>query len=306
MSGRNMKAIREEFKSRGIFETPPELALFLRDLIPGTPQRVYDPTCGSGALLAQFPDEVQKYGQDIDGAAVEYATDNLVNFRGAVGDIFTEPAWLDERFDAIVANPPFSVKWEPQADERFMYAPTVPTAGKADYAFLLHILHMLTDDGVAAVLNFPGILYRGNREGMIRRWMVEQNYIDQVISVPGNKFTDTAIATACLVLRKNRTESTIRFVNREHGIERDVPVAEVAANDFVLSVNHYAQPEPEPVEPVDMTALERTARATSIGLLVSSLKLSRLMQETTGLPVAEFVADARSAIDDFENEVIAA
>ena len=109
-----------------------------------------------------------KYGQDINVDEIKIAKRELKNFVGVAGDTLKEPAFKGKKFSAIVANPPFSIKWEPQTDERFADAPTVPTESKADYAFILHILHYLSDDGIAIVLNFPGILYRGGREGKIR------------------------------------------------------------------------------------------------------------------------------------------
>lgn len=299
MSDYSIKSIRQDFKDKGVFYTPPELAAFLRSLIPGEPSRVYDPTCGRGNLLAAFRDDVEKFGQDIDAAAVEDAGELVTNFTGAVGDLFLEPAWMGERFEAIVANPPFSVRWEPQADERFMFAPTVPTAGKADYAFLLHIIHMLADDGVAAVLNFPGILYRGNREGRIREWMVRENYIDQVIHIPGDTFTDTSISTVCLVLRKNRTTETIRFVDREHDLERDVEFAEIESNDFTLSVSTYVQP-PEPErEPFDAWETEQAARRNLVRKLRSELRYSQMVCEFEGFKLKPLLDEVQGVVDEF-------
>lgn len=294
-----IKGLRAQFKAVGKFHTPPELALMLRALIPGTPESVYDPTCGAGALLSVFPEGVAKFGQDIDGAALEDAS-LLPNFTGQLGDVLTDPAWVDRRFPAIVANPPFSIKWEPQADERFMYAPTVPTSGRADYAFLLHILHMLADDGVAAVLSFPGVLYRGQREGTIRAWMVETNVIDQVILIPGDTFVDTSIATAILVLRKNRAPGEpIKFEDREHLIERFVPVGEVRANDYNLSVSQYVQPPVKEVPPFDAWGTEQTARAGMCKKLRADIQFSVAVAGLEGWPVAPFISSLRAVLDEF-------
>lgn len=298
MSTHTIKGLRAEFKSQGKFHTPPELAKFLRGLIPGTPSRVYDPTCGAGSLLAEFPDEVEKFGQDVDGAAVGDAATSLTNFHGHVGDVLTDPAWVDERFPAIVANPPFSIRWEPQSDERFMSTPTVPTASRADFAFLIHILHMLADDGTAVVLNFPGIGYRGGREGMLRQWFVQQNYVDQVIAIPGNTFTDTAISTLCIILRKDRVGETIRFEDREHELTRDVAISEVADNDFSLSVSRYVVPEIGPSEVIDPVELEMAARRGLVRKLRAELVMSRFAAEAEGLDFQEFAKELRAVIDD--------
>lgn len=294
MTEHTIKGLRAEFKAQGKFHTPPELARFLRGLIPGEPVDVYDPTCGAGALLAEFPD-AEKYGQDIDAGAVTDA-EYLSKFHGVVGDVLTDPAWLDRKFQAIVANPPFSIEWTPNVDERFMSAPTVPTKGRADFAFLLHILYMLADDGVAAVLQFPGICYRGNRELTLRKWMVENNWVDQVIHIPGDTFTDTAISTVCLVFRKNRTSDTIRVVDREHGLERDVPIAEIASNGFNLAPSSYVQPEVVK-EVVDPIALEMDARRLLVSTLRSRLAFSRFVAETEHLDFEVFRAEVREVVD---------
>lgn len=295
-----IKGLRAQFKEQGKFHTPPELAGFLRSLIPGVPRDVYDPTCGAGSLLSVFPDEIPKFGQDIDAAALADA-ELIPNMTTAYGDVLTDPAWVDRRFHAIVANPPFSIKWEPQADERFMYAPTVPTSGRADYAFLIHIMHMLADDGTAAVLNFPGILYRGAREGTLREWFVRNNWVDQVIQIPGDTFTDTSISTVCLVLRKDRTGDTIRFEDREHGVSRDVPLAEVEAEGFTLSVSTYVQPEAPDVPPFDAWETEQLARRGAARKLRSELQFSRQVAEFEGWPFATFIEQMDAVLAEFRD-----
>lgn len=300
MTAHTIKGLRSQFKAVGKFHTPPELALMLRALIPGEPKRVYDPTCGAGALLSVFPEGTEKFGQDIDEPALADAA-LLPNFHGHLGDVLTEPAWMDERFDAIVANPPFSIKWEPQADERFFGAPTIPTAGRADYAFILHILHMLSDDGTAAVLQFPGVLYRGQREGKIRAWLVETNVIDQVISVPGDTFTDTSIATCVLVLRKNREPGApIRFEDREHDIERLVELDEIRSNDYNLGVSQYVQPAQPEAEPFDAWETEQAARRGMCRKLFADITFSKQVAEFEGWPLAPFLDDLTGVINLFK------
>lgn len=297
MSDYSIASIRKEFKAQGIFYTPPELAEMLKNLLPAKPRRVYDPTCGRGNLLGVFDDDVEKFGQDVDAAAVADARERLINFHGAVGDVLSNPAFIDDRFDAIVANPPFSIKWNETRDGLFAFAPDVPSKSRADFAFLIHILWMLTDDGTAVVLNSPGIGYRGGREYTIRRWMIEQNYIDKVIHIPGNTFTDTAIATLCLVLKKQRSTTDIHIINQEHGLERIVSLDEVRRLDYTLSVSAYVQ-KVEEKPTVNAGDLERLARAQAIQRIKCELAMSKLIASIEGWSYAEFIDEIRSVLDD--------
>ena len=280
-----IKGLRQQFKSVGKFHTPPELvatiAALARSQLIGDPREVYDPTCGAGDLLSAFPD-VPKYGQDIDVQAVADANISLDNFHGHAGDVLAEPAWMDKKFHLIVANPPFSIKWEPQDDERFQEAPTIPTQSRADYAFLLHIIHMLDDDGVAVVMNFPGILYRGGREGKIRQWLVEQNLISHVVHIPGGKFEDTKIATCILVIQKCRQLVGAQFIDMGHGLDRWVDRKEIEGNDFNLSVSSYvAPPEPER-DPIDAWELQQQARAQFVAQLKHELAIDQMVCDLEG------------------------
>ena len=228
MKSYSVKSIREEFKQKGIFYTQRELALYMKSLLPDNVNCIYDPTCGNGGLLSVFDDNVEKYGQDINAEQVAQASEQLKNFHGAVGDTLKNPAFTDIKFDYIVANPPFSIKWEPFEDERFSVAPVLPPQSKADYAFLLHILYCLSDKGIAVVLNFPGILYRGQREGKIRQWLIEKNVIEKVIHIAGNKFEDTKIATCILVLNKAKKDNNILFIDDETKREKIVTLSVMA------------------------------------------------------------------------------
>ena len=239
MKDYNLKAIRQDFKSKGIFYTTKDLALYLKSFLPDDVKEIYDPTCGNGGLPSVFGDDVEKYGQDINAEQVQNARENLMNFHGAVGDTLAEPAFTDRKFKYIIANPPFSIKWEQKNDERFEVYPCLPPKSKADYAFIAHILHCLTDDGIAVVLNFPGILYRGQSEGKIRQYLIEQNLIDTVIAVDGGHFVDTKIATAVLIFRKNKTSTDIKFIH--NGKEITVPVEQVAENGFQRIVAFVGQ-----------------------------------------------------------------
>jgi type I restriction enzyme M protein len=297
----NLKNIKDQFKRDGVFYTPPELAEWLKGLIPEKPKRVYDPTCGRGALLSVFDDDVLKYGQDIDGNAVSDAGKYLTNFNGAVGNVLSDSKFLGEKFEAIVANPPFSVEWEPVTDGYFAEAPTVPTKGRADFAFIIHILHMLSNDGTAVVLNFPGIAYRGGREQVLRKWLIDRNVVEQVYHVGGDTFTDTKIATFCLVLKKNRTSDTVLFVDRENKLQRDVSIDEIVKADYLLSVGTYIQPVREEVK-YDPVELERLARRNTIRKLKAELSFSHMVAKMEQWDFSEFLFELRKTINDFEKD----
>ena len=298
----NLKNIKEQFKRDGVFYTPAELAKWLKSLISEKPKRVYDPTCGRGALLSVFDDDVIKFGQDIDGQAIADASKYLINFKGAVGNVLSDSKFLDQKFEAIVANPPFSIEWEPMTDGYFADAPTVPTKGRADFAFIIHILHMLSNDGTAAVLNFPGIAYRGGREQVLRKWLIDKNVVDQVYHIGGDTFTDTKIATFCLVLKKNRASNTVLFVDRENELERHVSLDEIAKADYSLSVGTYVQPVKEEVQ-YDPVELERLARSNAVRKLKAELSFSHMVAKMEEWDFSEFLAELRKTIDDFEQEL---
>ena len=242
MKQKSIKNIRQEFKDKGIFYTPPEIAEKLKSYVPFEPETVYDPTCGAGNLLRVFHENVKKYGQELDAEQLRMI--DIPNFHGYAGDTLLDDGFIGMQFECIMANPPFSVKWKPDVlrdDERFKICETLPPPSKADWAFMLHVLHHLSDSGIAVVMGFPGILYRGQSEGKIRQWFVENNYIDRVVNIPGNTFEDTSIATCILILKKNRITTSITFEDGYREIV--VPFEEVQKSDFMLSVNTYLQDE---------------------------------------------------------------
>ncbi|MDK4286963.1 N-6 DNA methylase [Corynebacterium pseudodiphtheriticum] len=296
-----LKGLRADFKKVGKFHTPPALAKALSELIPGTPDRVYDPTCGAGALLEVFAG-AEKYGQDIDAEALDDAEAKGVNI--AHGDVLTSPAFMDQRFDAIVANPPFSIEWSPAppGDPRFDALPTVPTKSKADYAFIAHIIHMLADGGTAAVLCFPGVAYRGGREQKIRAWMIEQNLIDRVIHIPGDTFVDTTISTIIMVIKKGRADAPIVFENREHDTQATATAEEIRANDYNLSPSSYA-PAPEPEkEPFDAWAVQQQARRGIIKRLQADMRIDAMVCQFEGWDFEEHRRELIKTIRDFQPE----
>lgn len=281
----NLKSIRQEFKANGVFYTDERLAQIMKSYIGGEPSEVYDPTCGDGALLSTFGDEVRKFGQELDGEQLDVARARLVNFEGVCGDTLQAPAFAGRQFACIMANPPFSTKWEQRkGDERFTAAPALAPPSRADYAFLLHVLHYLAPDGVAVVLNAPGILCRGNAEGKIRRWLIEQNVIDRVVFIPGGYFVDTKISTALLVLRKDRTPrgvTSIAYEDRSTGREISITPEEIAANDYCLSNLMPQEEEARPV--VDPRELEQAATRSAVDGLRSRLDLAQVVSELEGV-----------------------
>lgn len=302
MREHSVKAIRKKFHDAGVFYTPPELIDTIKkyaDIYKPEPLNVYDPTCGSGDLLSVY--NCPKYGQEIDAEQLEQAKERFSDFVGVAGDTLKCPAFIDKRFDLIVANYPFSIKWEPFKDERFC-APVLPPQSKADYAFILHILYMLADDGVAVVMGFPGILYRQQREGTIRQWLIEQNYIDRVVSIPGNKFTDTTIATCILIIRKDKGTTDITFEDTEHDITKTVDVEEVRKNNYNLSVSSYVEYK-EPKETIDPYALEVAARKALLKRIRQSIETSRLIETISpgDIPTVDnFINDLQKLIDEYK------
>ncbi|MDO4720950.1 MAG: N-6 DNA methylase [Peptostreptococcaceae bacterium] len=300
MNDLSVKAIRQDFKNKGIFYTPPALAEYLKSLIDTPYKNVYDPTCGRGNLLSVFEEDILKFGQDISEQEVAIARDTLKNFQGVAGDTLKEPAFMNRRFDCIVANPPFSVSWEEKEDERFSGAPCLAPKSKADYAFLLHILYLLSEEGTAAILSFPGILYRQAREGKIRRYLVEKNVIDKVIHIPPKQFTDTSIATCILVFKKNRQTTDIEFIDTEKQKQRKVTLEEIRENHFNLSVNYYIQEEREKIE-IDPVELEMQARKDSIRFLCRSIEMSMRIAEMEGMDVTPYLDELEQMIAKYKN-----
>ena len=239
---KSAKAYRKHLADHGIFYTDPKLAQAIREHLPAAVKEVYDPTCGIGNLLASFPDDVRKYGQELDAESAEEASKKLVNAQIVAGDTLVNPAFMDRRFEAIAANYPFSVAWAPAPDDpRFSVAPALAPKSRADYAFILHCLYMLSDTGTAAVLSAQGVLYRGNAEGKIRKWLVEQSVIESITDYEGGYFEDTSIGTSLIVLRKNRPGNCITMTDHEHGVSRDVPVSEIVDADYCLSVRRFVE-----------------------------------------------------------------
>ena len=201
-----------------------------------------DPACGSGGLLLKFAKILGKenvregfFGQEINLTTYNLARINMFlhninynNFNIARGDTLTHPEhWDDEPFDAIVSNPPYSIKWAGKEnpilinDERFSPAGVLAPSSKADLAFTMHMLSWLSPKGTAAIVEFPGVLYRGGAEQKIRKYMIDNNFVDTVIQLPSDLFFGTSIATCILVLKKNKADNNILFVDASEEFVRN-------------------------------------------------------------------------------------
>lgn len=295
-------------KSGGEFYTPQEVSeLLARIAVSGKTEvnKVYDPACGSGSLLLKFakvlgPDKVRQgfYGQEVNLTTYNLCRINMflhdVNYEKfdiAHGDTLTDPAhWDDEPFEAIVSNPPYSIKWAGDAnpllinDPRFAPAGVLAPKSKADLAFTMHILHWLATSGTAAIVEFPGVLYRGGAEQKIRQYLIDNNYVDAVIQLPADLFFGTTIATCIIVLKKSKRDNATLFIDASAEFTRQgnknklteknqrkildaftartdsahfarlVENADIADNGYNIAVSSYVEQE-DTSEAVDIKAL---------------------------------------------------
>ena len=224
-------------KSGGEFFTPQEVGELLARIVimdKKEVNKVYDPACGSGGLLLKFAKILGKenvkqgfFGQEINLTTYNLARINMFlhdinynNFSIVREDTLIHPAhWDDEPFDAIVSNPPYSIKWAGKSnpilinDERYAPAGVLAPESKADLAFTMHMLSWLSSKGTASIVEFPGVLYRSGAEQKIRQYMVDNNFVDTVIQLPPDLFFGTGIATCILVLKKNKSDNNILFVD---------------------------------------------------------------------------------------------
>lgn len=224
-------------KSGGEFFTPQEVSELLAEITTvGKKEvnKVYDPACGSGSLLLKFVKVLGKenvrqgfFGQEINLTIYNLCRINMFlhdinynHFDIAHGDTLTDPKhWDDEPFDAIISNPPYSIHWEGDAnpllinDPRFSPAGVLAPKSKADLAFTMHMLSWLSTSGTAAIVEFPGVLYRGGAEQRIRKYLIDNNYVDAVIQLPPDLFFGTTIATCVIVLKKSKKDNKTLFID---------------------------------------------------------------------------------------------
>ena len=297
-------------KSGGEYFTPQEVSELLTKLtVVGKTEvnKVYDPACGSGSLLLKFAKILGKenvrqgfFGQEINLTTYNLCRINMFlhdidydKFNIANEDTLTKPQhWDEEPFEAIVSNPPYSTKWKGSDDPLLINDPRFSPAGilapksYADMAFIMHALSWLAPSGVAAIVCFPGIFYRGGAEQKIRKYLIENNYIDCIIQLPSNLFFGTSIATCIMVLKKSKTSNDVLFIDAsaecvkvtnnnkltDKNIDnimrlfterqdmeytaKVVPNSVIGENDFNLSVSTYVEKK-DTREKVDIGELNR-------------------------------------------------
>ncbi|MGN8714020.1 type I restriction-modification system subunit M [Hornefia butyriciproducens] len=295
-------------KSGGEFFTPADISVLLTRL--GTVgkteiNKVYDPACGSGSLLLKAEEILGKeairngfYGQEINITTYNLCRINMFlhdigfdKFNIACEDTLTEPQhWDEEPFELIVSNPPYSIKWDGTDnpllinDPRFAPAGVLAPKSKADMAFIMHSLSWLAANGTAAIVCFPGIMYRGGAEKKIRKYLVDNNFVDCIIQLPSNLFFGTSIATCIMVLKKGKTDNKTLFIDATNecikvtnnnkltpeNIDKIVDIFakreeveyfshlasfdEVEENDYNLSVSTYVEAE-DTREKIDIVKL---------------------------------------------------
>jgi type I restriction enzyme M protein len=313
-------------KSGGEFFTPQNVSKLIASLVmhkKTTVNKIYDPACGSGSLLLQarkhFDNHIIEegfFGQELNHTTYNLARMNMFlhnigynKFNIQLGNTLLHPCFGgDKPFDAIVSNPPYSVKWigsdDPTLinDDRFAPAGVLAPKSKADFAFVLHALSYLSSKGRAAIVCFPGIFYRGGAEQKIRQYLVDNNYVETIISLATNLFYGTSIAVIILVLAKNKINTTTQFIdasslfkketnnnilteshideimqifdskqNIDH-FARSVPYNEIVAKDYNLSVSSYIEAK-DNREATDITKLnaEITTTVAKINQLRSEI-----------------------------------
>ena len=252
-------------KSGGEFFTPTEASeLLARITLVDKKQvnKVYDPACGSGSLLLKFAQILGKenvrqgfYGQEINLTTYNLCRINMflhdINYEKfdiAHGDTLMEPKhWDDEPFDAIVSNPPYSTRWEGDDnpllinDPRFSPAGVLAPKSKADLAFTMHILSWLSTTGTAAIVEFPGVLYRGGAEQKIRKYLIDNNYVDAVLQLPSNMFFGTSIATCIIVLKKSKKENKTLFIDASKEFQTAGNKNKLAEKNIDTIINAYKE-----------------------------------------------------------------
>ena len=324
-------------KSGGEFFTPQNVSKLIAQLAmhkQTTVNKIYDPAAGSGSLLLQakkhFDNHIIEdgfFGQEINHTTYNLARMNMflhnVNydkFNIQLGDTLTDPHFIDDKpFDAIVSNPPYSVNWvgsdDPTLinDDRFAPAGVLAPKSKADFAFVLHALNYLSSKGRAAIVCFPGIFYRGGAEQKIRKYLVDNNFVETVISLPANLFFGTSIGVNILVLSKHKSENTTQFIdatgedfykkvtnnnmledvhiekimqlfdtkeNVEH-VALTIDNAKIAENDYNLSVSSYVEAV-DTREVIDIEVLNTELAETVNNITTLRTAIDNLIKEIEG------------------------
>ncbi|MCA0252984.1 MAG: type I restriction-modification system subunit M [Actinobacteria bacterium] len=323
-------------KSGGEFFTPQEVSeLLARITVVGkkSVNKVYDPACGSGSLLLKFAKVLGKenvrqgfFGQEINLTTYNLARINMFlhdinyeQFNIAHGDTLLDPAhWDEEPFEAIVSNPPYSTKWEGDAnpllinDPRYAPAGVLAPKGYADLAFTMHMLSWLAVNGTAAIVEFPGVLFRGGAELKIRKFLIDNNYVDAVIQLPPDLFFGTTIATCIIVLKKSKQDNSVLFIDATSESVREsnknkltaahqqrildayvarqdsghfaalVPSERIADRDYVMAVSSYVE-------------VENRRETVDIASLNDEIAASVARQQALRAAIDEIVADLEGA-----------
>ena len=315
-------------KKAGEFYTPQEVSKILAKIVTTGKDKlksVYDPTCGSGSLLLRVAKEVKEvsafYGQEMNRTTYNLARMNMIlhdvhykKFDIKQEDTLEHPQHIDERFEAIVANPPFSADWSANSlfmsDERFSQYGKLAPKSKADYAFVQHMIHQLAENGTMALVLPHGALFRGGAEGHIRKYLIEdRNYLDAVIGLPANIFYGTSIPTCIFVFKKCREHSeNILFIDasehyekvktqnvlREEHIEKVIStyrnrttedkysyvatMDEVIENDYNLNISRYVDTFEEE-EAVDLEVVSNDLQSLEIDMTDTDKTISNFCNE---------------------------
>ena len=315
-------------KKAGEFYTPQEVSSILSKIVTNGKDKlesVYDPTCGSGSLLLRVAKEVEKvgmfYGQEMNPTTYNLARMNMIlhdvsyrYFDIKQNDTLEKPEHISIKFDAIVANPPFSAKWSSDSlkmdDERFGQYGKLAPQSKADYAFVTHMLHHLSDSGTMALVLPHGALFRGAAEGHIRKHIIEEcNWLDAVIGLPANIFYGTSIPTCVMVFKKNRSDDdAVLFIDASNEFEKqknqnylkaahidkivetyrdrealdkysyNATLEEIRENDYNLNIPRYVDTFEEE-EPVDLKAVQAEIKEIDAELAKVKEELNGYLKE---------------------------
>lgn len=315
-------------KKAGEFYTPQQVSSILAQLVTVGKDRlksVYDPTCGSGSLLLRVAKEVKEvsafYGQEMNPTTYNLCRMNMImhdvhykRFDIKNEDTLERPQHLDQRFEAIVANPPFSAQWSASplfmTDERFSAYGKLAPSSKADFAFVQHMVHQLDENGTMAIVLPHGALFRGGAEGHIRQYLIkDKNYLDAVIGLPANIFYGTSIPTCVLVMKKQRTDSkNVLFIDASQHFEKvktqnvlrleDIEkiistyenrtaeekyshlatITEIAENDYNLNIPRYVDTF-EAEEAIDLTAITKELRKVAEALETTDATIEGFCKE---------------------------
>ena len=319
-------------KSAGEFYTPQQVSKILAKIVTTGKSKIksaYDPTCGSGSLLLRIAREVEDvsefYGQELNRTTYNLARMNMIlhdvhyrRFDIQQEDTLENPQHEDKRFEAVVANPPFSAHWKGNknplnsTDERFSQYGRIAPNTKADYAFVQHMIHQLADNGTMATVLPHGVLFRGAAEGVIRKYLIEKlNYLDAVIGLPGNIFYGTSIPTCILVFKKCRKiDDNIVFIDasgNDHFIKKGsqnelrdedidaiintyrnretkdkysyvADLAEIAENDYNLNIPRYVDTFEEE-EPIDLDIVSSELKSLDKELQETNKEIASFCKE---------------------------